>query len=414
MKEVLTHLGAYEILDSRGNPALAVTASTKNYTVTEYVPSGASTGIHEALELRDQDHRYHGQGLTKAIHNVENIILPKLKGKAIDPAKMDDLLIALDGTSNKSRLGANSILGVSLCMYRLKALIDKKELWQLFSTNAEDKNTKRTTNKKDIEQHLPLPYMNILNGGRHAVKGLSIQEIMIIPHHKEFSKRMQMASETYQELKELLKEKGLSANVGDEGGFVPHLNTTEEALSLLVTSINRAGYTGSIKIALDCAASEFYRNGIYTLDGKKMNSIQLGDYYHALINKFPIISIEDPFAQDDFIGWKLFKVKTSIDIVGDDLLVTNPTRIKMAIEKDLCTALLLKVNQIGTVTEALRAHQLAQDAGWKTIVSHRSGETTSTFIADLAVGIGAHLKAGAPCRGERTAKYNRLLEIERS
>ncbi|RME77790.1 phosphopyruvate hydratase [Candidatus Woesearchaeota archaeon] len=390
---------AYEVLDSRGNPTLAIRAQQGKTTITEYVPSGASKGKHEALELRDNNYRYHGKGVRKAVNNVNNIIAPKVKNLK-DAKSIDKQLFKLDPSIDKSKLGANAILAVSLAAWRMQATKHDKELWQLF------------TAKKTQQPTMPTPYLNILNGGLHADNHLSIQEFMIVPHHKTFSERMRIASEVYHTLKALLKKKGLSTNVGDEGGFAPPLKKTQDALELVNKAIDKAGFTGSCNIALDCAASEFKHGKGYTLDGKNITAEKLAEKYHSWIEHYPIESIEDPFDQDDFSSWRDFLNQTKIRVVGDDLLVTNPTRIRIAQEKRLCNALLLKVNQIGTVSEALQAHKLAKKSNWSTIVSHRSGETTSTFIADLAVGIQADIKAGAPARGERVAKYNRLIEIE--
>ena len=400
----ITNIKAREILDSRGNPTVEVELSTKNHTVTSSVPSGASTGTHEALELRDGGKRYGGKGVQKAVKNINSILAPKLKHKDVaNQTQIDQLMIDLDGTKNKSRLGANAILAVSLAV--AKAAAEKKHLllYQYLST---------LTNTKPS---LPKPFFNIINGGKHAGTQLAIQEFMISPKAKTFSEALRMGSETYHQLKSVLEEKyGKSAiNVGDEGGFAPPLKTAEEALTLLESAIKKAGYSGKIDIAIDCAASEFYKNGKYYLDNKTLTTEQLLNYYLQLIKKYPIISLEDPFQQEDFQSFAKLKQQTKIQIVGDDLTVTNVDRINLAIKNNSCNCLLLKVNQIGTLTEALQAVKLAYKHNWKVMVSHRSGETEDTFIADLAVAIGCgQIKSGAPCRSERTAKYNRLLRIE--
>ncbi|MAE13797.1 phosphopyruvate hydratase [Candidatus Woesearchaeota archaeon] len=384
---------AREILDSRGNPTLEVEAKYKQQTAREEVPSGASTGIHEALELRDKTARYNGKGVQKAVNNVKK--LNKLLPRTLNPRIIDKTLIQHDN-EQKSRYGANTLLGISLAAWKLKA--NKQPLWKQFG-------------KKPL---LPIPFMNIINGGKHATNSLSIQEFMIVPKARTFKQTLQIGAEVYHELKQDInkKYKGQTA-VGDEGGFAPNLNTEQDALDLIEASIHDLGYTKQVKIALDAAASEFYKKGKYILHKKKKTPQEMIDYYQALIKSYPIISLEDPFEQDHFKEWQELTKHTKIQIVGDDLLVTNPKRIRLAIQHHLCNALLLKVNQIGTVTEAIEAHTLAKKAGWNTMVSHRSGETISTFIADLAVGLQTgQLKAGAPCRGERLAKYNQLLRIE--
>lgn len=398
MKGVLSSLIAYQVLDSRGVPTIAVRACSGKTCVTEYVPSGASKGKHEALELRDGGHEYFGKGVSKAIENINTFIAKKLLKKELDPKKLDKILLKLDPSLNKFRLGGNAITAVSLACWKLSAKKEGIQLHEKFSKKPQ----------------IPQPYLNILNGGKHADNKISIQEFMIVPAHKTLTEKMRISSEIYQTLKAQLKSKGKFTGVGDEGGFAPRLKNTQEALDLISKSIDKSGFAGSCSIALDCAASEFLLNSQYLIDDKKMNSEKLGTFYHKLIEDYNITSIEDPFDQDDFGAFKEFTAQSKINVVGDDLLVTNPTRIKMAVEKKLCNSLLLKVNQVGTVSEALEAHKLALKNKWSTMVSHRSGETNSTFIADLAVGLNASIKAGAPCRGERVAKYNRLLEIENS
>jgi enolase len=401
-----------EILDSRGNPTIEVDVTVNNHKYTAAVPSGASTGTHEALELRDQNSkRYGGKGVLKAVNNVEKKLAPLLIGKVncIQQKKIDDLMLKADGTSNKSKLGANAILGVSLACARAGAGESGKELYQYVHSLLPTKTNSKIS--------LPRPFFNVINGGMHAGNSLPFQEFMISPQAKTFREALRIGAEVYHTLKGIIAKKygKLATNVGDEGGFAPPIRTAEEGLELLIKAINKSGYSGKVDIAMDCAASEFYKNGSYYAP-KKMTSGQLVNYYLKLLKKYPIISIEDPFEQEDFQSYaKLRKrsEKSGIQIVGDDLTVTNVDRIKTAIQEKSCNCLLLKVNQIGTLTEALQAVALAYSAGWKVMVSHRSGETEDTFIADLAVGIGCGMiKSGAPCRGERTAKYNRLLRIE--
>ncbi len=401
----ITSIRAREILDSRGNPTLEVTVKAGKFSGTASVPSGASTGKHEALELRDGGKRYLGKGVQKAINHVHKKIFPKLKGMDCTQQEyLDTLLLKLDGTKNKSKLGANAILAVSLACARAGAMAKNKPLFAYLNSF-----TKR-------KMSLPQPFFNVLNGGKHADTELSFQEFMIVPKLKSYKENLRAGSEVYHLLKkDLHKKYGKgSTNVGDEGGFAPgQVKNTKEALNMLMRAINDAGYAGKVDIALDCAASEFYKNGSYTVDGKKVTFSELIDYYLKLIKQYPIISIEDPFEQEDFSSFAQLRKKSNIQIVGDDLTVTNPERIMKAIIDKSCTCLLLKPNQIGTVTETLEAAALAQKHGWKVMVSHRSGETDDSFIADLAVALGCGMiKAGAPCRGERVAKYNRLLEIE--
>ncbi len=409
----ITSIKSREILDSRGNPTVEVELFTKNFSVTAAVPSGASTGKHEALELRDKDNkRYGGKGVLTAVRNVEKKIAPRLIGK--DPSKqkeIDQLMIKLDGTEDKSKLGANAILGVSLACARAGAAAKNQPLFKYLHQLS-------TVNRKMI---LPRPFFNVINGGKHADNELSFQEFMIAPRLKSFVENLRVASEVYHRLKlDLHKKYGKgSTNVGDEGGFAPEqLETTIDALEMILRAIKDAGYAGKVDLAIDAAATVFFKNGKYRLDGKKISKEELLNYYLKLVKKYPIISIEDPFEQEDFLSFaelkkRIERVGRKVQIVGDDLTVTNPERIEEAIREKSCNCLLLKVNQIGTLTEALEAVKLAYTHGWKVMVSHRSGETLDHFIADLAVGIGCGMiKAGAPCRGERVAKYNRLLRIE--
>eukprot|EP00004_Rigifila_ramosa_P000265 TRINITY_DN102_c0_g1_i1.p2 TRINITY_DN102_c0_g1~~TRINITY_DN102_c0_g1_i1.p2 ORF type:complete len:448 (-),score=124.52 TRINITY_DN102_c0_g1_i1:71-1381(-) len=408
---------AREILDSRGNPTIEVDLRTELGLFRAAVPSGASTGIHEAVELRDGDkRRYMGKGVLKAVENVNTIIAPKLIG--MDPTKQEDidtLLIKLDGTPNKGKLGANAILGVSLAVCKAGAAQKKVPLYRHIADLA--------GNKKLI---MPVPAFNVINGGSHAGNKLAMQEFMILPvGATSFRQAMQMGTEVYHHLKKVIKDKyGQDAtNVGDEGGFAPAIASNKEGLHLLVAAIEAAGYTGKVKIGMDVAASEFFKDGKYDLDFKTpsndgsqvLDGQQLGKLYQQFVAEFPVISIEDPFDQDDWAAYQSLNGAMGVNtqIVGDDLLVTNPERIQMAIERRACNALLLKVNQIGSVTESIRACKLAQSAGWGVMVSHRSGETEDTFIADLVVGLcTGQIKTGAPCRSERLAKYNQLLRIE--
>ncbi len=401
---------AMEVLDSRGNPTVEVILTTKSCCAKAVVPSGASTGIHEALELRDNDKRYNGKGVLKAVANVNKIIAKRLIGlDCRQQRKIDNILIELDGTENKAKLGANAILGVSMAVCKAGAICSNKQLYA---------HIQKLSNSKKLV--LPVPQMNVINSGKHASIGNDIQEHMIMPvGFKTFSDALRAGVETYHALRGILKSNygAKAVLLGDEGGFAPPIADVEDRLRLLIDAIEKSGYSGKIKLALDCAASEFYnpKNGEYSILNKKYDKKELIDYYKNLIKKFPIISIEDGFAQDDWEGWGLFnkELGSKVQIIGDDLLVTNIMRIKKALNENSCNALLLKVNQIGTVTEAIDAANISFQNKWNVIVSHRSGETEDSFIADLCVGIGAsQSKFGAPARSERTAKYNRLLRIE--
>jgi enolase len=399
---------AREILDSRGNPTVEVDLFTKSGLSRASVPSGASTGKHEALELRDGGKRYLGKGVLKAVGNVNDVIAKKLVGKDCTKQKeMDELMIELDGTANKSRLGANSILAVSMAVCKAGASESNLPLYEYIANLV---NSKRLS--------LPVPQMNVINGGLHAGIENDVQEHLIIPRRaKSFSEALRMCSETYHTLKKKLKERfGNSAiHVGDEGGFVPPLKSVDERLEFMTEAIEELGYTEEFALGIDAAASEFYYEGKYRILKKEYSVAELSDFYGELCERFKLISIEDGFSEDDWEAWNMLESKLGekIQIVGDDLLVTNVMRIKKAREMDACNALLLKLNQIGTVSEALDAFRLARKARWKVIVSHRSGSTEETFFADLVVGLDAgQFKYGAPARSERTCNYNQLLRIE--
>ena len=394
-----------EVLDSRGNPTVEVEVVLENGVhAIAMVPSGASTGEREALELRDGGARYLGKGVTKAVNNVNSVIKGNLVGiNVLEQHKIDDIMINLDGTVNKSKLGANAILGVSMACLKAASLASNKELFDYIGDN----------------YSMPRPMMNILNGGAHADNNLDFQEYMIVPNAGSFKEMLRIASEVFHTLKNILKEKGLATSVGDEGGFAPSLSNNKEGLDLIIKAINDAGYRPGldVSIALDVAASEFYKGGKYHLESenKTLTTKELTDYYIELINNYPIISIEDSFDQNDWDGFSKFTrlVGNRIQIVGDDLFVTNKKYLQEGIEKGACNAILIKLNQVGTVTETLETIDLARANGYKTIISHRSGETEDTIIADLAVGLNmGQIKTGSLSRSERIAKYNRLLRIE--
>lgn len=411
---------ARQLFDSRGNPTIEAEITTEVGVSCAIVPSGASTGMYEAVELRDGGNDYFGKGVLKAVKNVNTIISQKLVGlDEKEQFKIDELMISLDGTTNKSKLGANTILAVSMAIARAGAKSFKLELFEylrmLYSYILEEKDIRNSI--KDQKFVMPCPCFNVINGGEHAGNELNIQEYMIVPYSaNNFSEAMKIGTEVYHTLKQILKEKyGSSAvNVGDEGGFAPPLKSAKEPLKLIMQAINKAGYNDKVKIALDIAASEFFKDGLYTLEGKKLTGNELLEFYKEIISEFPICSIEDPFEQNDFDSYsRLTKELNNIQIVGDDLLVTNLKRINTAIEKKACNALLLKLNQIGSLKEALEATKLSSKAGWGLMVSHRSGETEDSFIADLACALSlGQVKSGAPARSERLAKYNRILKIE--
>jgi enolase len=400
---------AREILDSRGNPTLEVEVELYDGTLgCAAVPSGASTGKYEAVELRDGDtSRYNGKGVLKAVANVNETIAAAIIGmSAEEQTEIDHTLIDLDGTPDKSRLGANAILGTSLAVAHAAASLLEMPLYRYLGGVS--------------TYTLPVPMMNILNGGKHAANSTDLQEFMVMPAGaRSLTRAMQMGTEVYHALKKVLKGKGLDTNVGDEGGFAPSLPSNREAVEAILTAIEAAGYKPGkdCYIALDPASSEFYQDGKYVLarEGKTLTPAEMVEYYVKWATEYPIISIEDGMAEDDWEGWQLItqKLGGKIQLVGDDLYVTNVSRLAQGISQKASNSILIKLNQIGTLTETIDAIRMAQQAGWTAIVSHRSGETEDTTIADLAVGLGTgQIKTGAPCRSERTAKYNRLLRIE--
>ncbi len=401
-----------EILDSRGNPTVEVQLTLESgISVTAAVPSGASTGTHEALELRDGDkNRYKGKGVLKAIENINTEIADELLGLSVlNQKEIDETLIKLDGTSDKSRLGANAILGVSMAVCRAAAAYSEQPLYRYIGGVG--------------AFELPVPMFNIINGGSHADNSVDLQEFMIMPVGACcFREGLRMSAEIFHSLKSVLKEKGYSTAVGDEGGFAPSLKSNEEALEVIVEAIEKANYRPGtdVKIAMDPAASEFYEDGKYVFKkstGEKLTSAEMVDFYAKLVDKYPIISIEDGLAEDDWEGWKLMteKLGKKIQIMGDDLYVTNIERLQKGIDMGITNSILIKLNQIGTVTETIETIKLAQKNGFTAVVSHRSGETEDTFIADLAVAMSTgQIKSGSTSRSERIAKYNQLLRIEES
>jgi enolase len=405
----ITDVLAREILDSRGNPTLEVDVYLEGGGFGRAaVPSGASTGAYEAVELRDEDpRRYLGKGVQKAVANVNDIIAPELIGyDALNQGEIDQLLLELDGTPNKSNLGANAILGVSLAVAKAAANSLGLPLYRyLGGVNARE---------------LPVPMMNILNGGKHADNNVDIQEFMIMPAGADsFSNALRMGAEVFHALKKVLQERGLNTAVGDEGGFAPNLQSNEEAIKVIVEAIERAGYQPGtdVFIALDVASTELYKNGKYVLTGEgvERSSTEMISYYEELISKYPIVSIEDGLAEDDWEGWQEMtkRIGDKVQLVGDDLFVTNTERLATGIEKKAGNSILVKVNQIGSLSETLAAINMAKKAGYTTIISHRSGETEDVTIADLAVAVNAgQIKTGAPSRTDRVAKYNQLLRIE--
>ncbi len=409
MSTVIVDIAAREILDSRGNPTVEVDVLLEDGTTGRAaVPSGASTGAYEAVELRDGDKgRYKGKGVSSAVKNVEERIAPEIVGfDALDQAGVDLTMIDLDGTPNKGKLGANAILGVSMAVARAAARSLDMPLYRYLGGTA--------------ARLLPVPMMNILNGGKHADNNVDIQEFMIMPVGAgDFAEALRMGTEVFHTLKSVLKKKGMNTAVGDEGGFAPNLGSNEEALAVIVEAIEAAGYKPGedVALAIDAAATEFYKEGKYVLAGEGLNysAEEMINYYAGLVGRYPIISIEDGLAEDDWDGWKKLteKLGDRVQIVGDDLFVTNTERLGHGIENGVANSILIKLNQIGTVTETLETIEMARQAGYTAVVSHRSGETEDTFIADLAVAVNAgQIKTGAPSRTDRVAKYNQLLRIE--
>jgi enolase len=405
----ISQVHAREVLDSRGQPTVEVDVTLKNGARGRAtVPSGASTGEHEAVELRDGDHRFLGKGVKQAVLNVDRVIAPRLLGKdAKRQREIDRLMIALDGSADKGRLGANAILGVSLAAAKAQAAAEKQPLYRYLGGPR--------------GRTLPVPMLNVLNGGAHADNNVDFQEFMIVPVGlKTFSEALRAAAEVFQTLKKVLHKRGYSTAVGDEGGFAPRLKSNEEAVQLLLEAITQAGYKtkDDVALALDVAASELYDNGGYVFkksDGKKRGPEEMTRIYEDWVRQYPIVSIEDGCAEDDWEGWKTLTeaLGKKVQLVGDDIFVTNKTRFARGIESGVANSILIKVNQIGTLSETLETMRLAAKAGYTTVMSHRSGETEDTTIADLAVATNAgQIKTGAPCRGERTAKYNQVLRIE--
>ncbi|MFH0978550.1 MAG: phosphopyruvate hydratase [Candidatus Woesearchaeota archaeon] len=399
---------AREVLDSRGNPTVEVQLFSKDNSASAIVPSGASKGAREAVEIRDHDSRFHGNGVRNAIQHINEVIAPKIIGlDCADQEKLDNLMLELDGTSNKSKLGANAILAVSMANCRLASLERKLPLYSHIASLC-----------NETQFVLPVPCMNIINGGAHAGNTLSVQEFMIIPvGAPSFCEAVRMCVETYDTLKQLLRHiyNKSATNVGDEGGFAPPIKRTPDAIKLITGAIKENGYEGKIKIGLDVASTQLFDQGFYHIDGEKLSPEQMVSFYENLCKQFPIVSIEDPFEEESFESFaKLTSaIGNDVQIVGDDLLVSNVLRVQKAISEKAGNALLLKPNQIGTVTEAIRAARLASSHDFGVMVSHRSGDSEDTFIADLAVGISSgQIKSGAPCRSERTSKYNQLLRIE--
>lgn len=405
----IKNIFAREILDSRGTPTVEVEITLSSGAIGRAgVPSGASTGAHEALELRDKDpKRYLGKGVQKAVENVKKQIGPHImnqKAESFESVKIiDKMMIDLDGTENKAKLGANAMLGVSLALSKAIAVDQKQHLFQFLSQSP--------------KMRLPVPLMNVLNGGAHANNGVDVQEFMIVPKCGLFHESLRAGSEIFHTLKKILDEKGFSVAVGDEGGFAPKLKRNEDAMEFLMMAIEKAGYKagGNVFLALDVAATELYKDGKYTWEGKTLSSQELAGIYEQWAKKYPLISVEDGLSEDDWSGWinMTAQLGSKMQLVGDDLFVTNPKRLERGIKEKAANALLVKVNQIGTLSETLEAVQLAQKNNYNTIMSHRSGETEDATIADLSVAFGSQqIKTGSLCRGERTAKYNQLLRIE--
>jgi enolase len=413
---VIRSIQAIQIIDSRGTPTVSCKVTLENgICATSMVPSGASTGSREALELRDGKEAYLGKGVSKAVGNIHEIIAPALIGMDVtNQQDIDEKMLALDGTSSKSKLGANAILGVSLAVLDAGSKALELPLYKYINQVFDHINGEKP------KMQMPTPMLNIINGGEHADNNIDIQEFMIMPvGASNFSQAMQWATEIYSDLKHILNTKGLSTSVGDEGGFAPNLQSNQEAIELIIQAIQNNNLTEGrdVGIALDCAASEFYKNGTYNLEGEsiKLNSSEFTNYLSELTHKYPIFSIEDGMDEGDFDGWKnLTKaLGDKCQLVGDDLFVTNVVELQRGIDDSLANSILIKFNQIGTITETMKTIYLGNKNGFKSIISHRSGETEDSIIADLCVGLGTgQIKTGAPCRSDRVAKYNRLLWIE--
>lgn len=399
-----TKIKLREIITSRGIPTVEVELHTNNGILISSCPSGASTGTLEAMVVTDQTEEYDGKAVRKLIERVEKELVPKLKGSLCDQSKFDKLLCEIDGTKNKSNFGANVILPLSLCVCKAGALMNNLKLSDYISELSNQ-------NKR-----MPIPHFNIINGGMHSGNGLKFQELMIAFQYDDYSKNLRMACKFYDRLKKVITNKfgKIATGVGDEGGFAPPINTLEEGLDLIMETYNEYKFE-NMKIAIDSAASSFYSEGVYDIGPQKLSSQEFVDYYLQILKKYPLIySLEDPFAEDDYEPWIILteKVKNQVRIIGDDLTVTNKELVKKAIEKKMCNGLLVKLNQVGTVSETIDACLLVRKHGFSLMVSHRSGETMDSFISDFAVGIGAEaIKSGAPCRGERVEKYNQLLRI---
>jgi enolase len=405
MSGIITDLKARTIIDSRGNPTVEVDCFVDGILLGRAaVPSGASTGSHEAVELRDNSDEWLGKGVTKAVDNVNLKIKDLLVGLSVsNQEEIDESMLSLDGTTNKANLGANAILGTSMAAIRAASKISEKPLWKYIS--------------KGQKTSLPVPLMNILNGGAHATSNVDVQEFMVVPHgFDNFSEAFRAGTEIYHALKSVLKEEGLLGGVGDEGGFAPNLPRNEEGLKYLVGAINKAGYSPGteVSIALDVAAQEFYDGDNYHIDNRIISGKELGELYSSWLDNYPIVSLEDPFGEDDWSSWIDFTKNEGhrVQIVGDDLYVTNPIRLKRGIDESASNAILIKLNQIGTVSETLQVIEMARKANFGIIISHRSGETSDDIIADISVGTNSgQIKTGAPARSDRTAKYNQLLRI---
>ena len=401
---VISDVHGRQVLDSRGNPTVEVDVRLESgATGSAVVPSGASTGVHEAVELRDGGDAFGGKAVTKAVANVNGEIFDTVRGMKGDEQKeLDERLIELDGTPNKGRLGANAILGVSLATAQAAATEQGQPLFRYLGGKS--------------ARTLPVPMMNVINGGVHAANSIDLQEFMIVPAGaKSFAEALQIGAETYHALQKVLKQQGLATAVGDEGGFAPDLPSSEAAIQAILDAAEQAGHADTVAIALDPASSEFFSDGVYRFEGREASPAEMADFYAGLVDRFPIVSLEDGNAEDDWDGWKATtkRLGKRIQLVGDDIFVTNPERLQLGIDRGVANSILIKVNQIGTLTETIAAVKLAHDNGYTTVISHRSGETEDATIADLAVALGAgQIKTGAPARSDRVAKYNQLLRIE--